>query len=382
MKTLLENKFKDLYGKSPSFCISNGGRIEVLGNHTDHNNGLCIAGTCSLAIYAAVGIRDDKKVSLISEGYPKLEADLSSLDKIDGEKGNNKALIRGIAYYLYNKGYKVGGFDIYMTSTIPSGAGVSSSAAFELLIGEAFNYAFNNDKIERLVLCQAGQFAERDYYGKMCGLLDQIGVGYGGYTFIDFKTNPPHIESLKIAMKDYSFLIVNSGGSHANLSHLYKDIPDDMYKVAGYFGKKVLRDVSEDEVVRNEEKFSSKEFARAKHFYGENKRVLEAVDAIKSGNIEKLINLINETRQSCIKNLKNMCVEGQIEGSPLEACNFIDKVSELKAGVKINGGGFAGSVIALLSNSIVDKVMSACKEKYGENNVHLVSIRNDGPIIF
>ena len=216
----------------------------------------------------------------------------------------------------------------------------------------------------------------------MCGLLDQIGVGYGGYTFIDFKTNPPHIESLKIAMKDYSFLIVNSGGSHANLSHLYKDIPDDMYKVAGYFGKKVLRDVSEDEVVRNEKEFSSKEFARAMHFYGENKRVLEAVDAIKSGNIDKLITIINETRQSCIKNLKNMCVEGQIEGSPLEACDFIDKVSDHKAGVKINGGGFAGSVIALLSNSIVDKVMSACKEKYGENNVHLVSIRNDGPIIF
>lgn len=382
MKELLSEKFTEAFNKKAEFYVSNGGRFEVIGNHTDHNHGMCIAGTCSLSIYSASSKRNDNIVNLISEGYDPIFVNLNSLVIQDNEKNKNEALIRGIAYYLANNGYKVGGMDIYMTSTIPSGAGVSSSAAFEVLIAQLFNLMFNNGKIERLLLCQAGQYAERYYYGKMCGLLDQIGVGYGGYTFMDFKENPPVIESIKVKMDNYSFVIVNTGGSHAELSHLYTQIPNDMNHVAEICGQKFLRDVPKEIVLANKSKLNKREYNRALHFYGENERVIEALKALKNNDFEKLINLINETRESCIKLLKNMCVEDQVKGSPIEACEFIDKVSNNKAGVKINGGGFAGSVIALMPNDVVENVCSLCKEKYGDNNVHVVSIRDTGPSEF
>lgn len=382
MKELLSKKFSESFNKNAEFFVSNGGRFEVIGNHTDHNHGMCIAGTCSLSIYSASSKRNDNIINLISEGYNPIFVNLNSLVMQENEKNKNEGLIRGIAYYLVNNGYKVGGMDIYMTSTIPSGAGVSSSAAFEVLIAQLFNLMFNEGKIDRLLLCQAGQYAERYYYGKMCGLLDQIGVGYGGYTFMDFENNPPKIESIKVKMDGFSFVIVNTGGSHAELSHLYTQIPNDMYHVAEICGKKFLREVPKADVISKKDEFNEREFNRALHFYGENERVVEALKSLKEGNIFELIDLINKTRESCTKLLKNMFVDDQILGSPLEACEFIDKVSGHKAGVKINGGGFAGSVIALMPDDIVGKVCSSCKQKYGENNVHIVSIRNEGPAEF
>ena len=382
MKELLSKKFQEAFNKNADFFVSNGGRFEVIGNHTDHNHGMCIAGTCSLSIYSASSKRNDNIINLISEGYEPIFVNLNNLVMQENEKNKNEGLIRGIAYYLVNNGYKVGGMDIYMTSTIPSGAGVSSSAAFEILIAQLFNLIFNNGIIDRLLLCQAGQYAERYYYGKMCGLLDQIGVGYGGYTFMDFEDNPPKIESIKVKMDGFSFVIVNTGGSHAELSHLYTQIPNDMYHVAEVCGKKFLREVPETDVIAHKNQLNEREFNRAMHFYGENKRVIEALSSLKEGNIYKLIDLINKTRESCTKLLKNMCVDDQIQGSPLEACEFIDNVSNHRAGVKINGGGFAGSVIALMPNDILEAVCTSCKRKYGDNNVHIVSIRDEGPAEF
>ena len=382
MKELLAKKFENAFKEKAEFYVSNGGRFEVIGNHTDHNHGMCIAGTCSLSIYSASNKRNDSIVTLISERYEPISVDLNSLEIDEKERNTNNALIRGIAYYLNKNGYKVGGMNIYMMSTIPSGAGVSSSAAFELLIAYLFNIIYNNGNIERLLLCQAGQYAERYYYGKMCGLLDQIGVGYGGYTFMDFEKDPPKIESIKVNMDGYSFVIVNTGGSHAELSDLYTQIPNDMNNVARVCSKNFLRDVPKEEVIKRKEEFNKREFNRAMHFYGENERVLKALNSLKRGDIEELIKLINKTRESCTNLLKNMCVDDQIKGSPLEACQLIDKASENKAGVKINGGGFAGSVIALMPNEIVEQVCTVCKERYGNNNVHIVSVRNEGPMEF
>ena len=382
MKELLAKNFENAFKEKAEFYVSNGGRFEVIGNHTDHNHGMCIAGTCSLSIYSASNKRNDNIVTLISEGYEPISVDLNSLEIDEKERNTNNALIRGIAYYLNKNGYKVGGMNIYMMSTIPSGGGVSSSAAFELLIAYLFNIIYNDGNVERLLLCQAGQYAERYYYGKMCGLLDQIGVGYGGYTFMDFEKDPPKIELIKVNMDGYSFVIVNTGGSHAELSDLYTQIPNDMNNVARVCGKNFLRDVPKEEVIKRKEEFNKREFNRAMHFYGENERVLKALNSLKRGDIEELIKLINKTRESCTNLLKNMCVDNQIKGSPLEACQLIDKASENKAGVKINGGGFAGSVIALMPNEIVEKVCRVCKKRYGNNNVHIVSVRNEGPIEF
>ena len=234
-----------------------------------------------------------------------------------------------------------------------------------------------------MTLCKAGQFAERDYYGKMCGLLHQIGVAYGGLTFIDFKDiESPTVEKIKLDLKDFSFLIVNSGGSHDGLSHLYKAIPDDMFKVAYLFGKQYLRDVEYEEFKSKKQEIIDKcgqlSFERAQHFYGENQRVISAIAAIKAGNFKQLINLINKSRESSTNLLHNMYID-EIQGSPLEACRLILKASGNKAGVKINGGGFAGSVIALVPNDVLKNVISTTSQQYGEENVYLVSLRNDIP---
>ena len=384
MKDYLNQQFQTTFQAEPDKYLSCGGRFEVLGNHTDHNHGLCIAATCSLSIYAAVKVREDNNVRFLSEGFGYSELDLSSLEKDESEVGAPASLIRGIANYLSNNQYKVGGFDIYLKSNVPAGAGVSSSAAFELLIAQTYNVLFNNSEIPLMSLCKAGQFAERNYYGKMCGLLDQIGVAYGGLVYIDFKDiAEPVVKPLKVNLDGYQFVIVNSGGSHAELSDLYKAIPDQMYEVAGVLGQNFLRDIDYEVLKQNKadviEKCGKEAYQKAKHFFEENKRVENAFKAIEKGNIEKLIKLINDSRESSTELLQNMCVNGKVKGSPLEACRLIMKASHQKAGVKINGGGFAGSVIALVPNDELKNVVSAAKEKYGKENVHLVDVRYEIP---
>ena len=384
MKNYLKNKFLETYKSEPELYLSCGGRFEVLGNHTDHNHGLCIAATCSLSIFAAVKARNDLLVNVYSEGFGGFSIDLSSLDKNEEEIGKSSALIRGIVSYLA-KDYQYGGFDIYMVSQIPGGAGVSSSAAFELLVAQTINEVFNNKQIPLMTLCKASQYAERNYYGKMCGLLDQIGVAYGGLVYIDFEdiTNPI-VRSLNVELNDYSFVIVNSGGSHAGLDHLYKAIPDDMFKVAHYYGEEYLRDVEEAKIIENKQdgisNYGEIAYQRALHFYGENRRVKEAYEAISNNDLETLIRLMNESRESSTDLLHNMYAD-KIEGSPLEACELIMKASNNKAGVKINGGGFAGSVIALVPNNVLDNVLKEARARYGEENVHLVGIREGIPAI-
>lgn len=385
MKNYLKNKFEEIFSSVPEKYLSCGGRFEVLGNHTDHNHGLCIAATCNLSIYGAVKRRDDLTVNLFSEGYGMLKIDLSSLEIVKKEKGIPLSLVRGIAYYL-SKNHKYGGFDAYFKSNVPSGAGVSSSAAFELLVAQVFNVLFNEEKIPLMTLCKAGQFAEREYYGKMCGLLDQIGVAYGGLVYIDFKDiDNPIVEPLRVDLKDYQFVIVNSGGSHAGLDHLYKAIPNDMKKIANFFNKDYLRDVDYELVVSNKQtlidNFGLLPYQRAMHFFEENERVKKAINAIKNKDIKALVQLINKSCLSSTNLLKNMYYK-DVKGSPLEACELILKASHNNAGVKINGGGFAGSVIALVPNEELDNVVKAAIEKYGENNVHLVSVRNEIPSLF
>lgn len=384
MKNTLNQGFKKVYNYEPSKYFSCGGRFEILGNHTDHNHGKCLAGTCSLAIYASVAKRNDNLVHAYSEGFGSFDVDLNNVKYQENEKGTSGALIRGIANYLKEREYNIGGLDIYMVSKVPGGAGVSSSAAFELLIAELFNSLYNNGQIDRLLLCKAGQFAERHYYGKMCGLLDQIGVGFGGSVYIDFADiDNPEVEPLPINLDGYHFLIVNSGGSHAGLDHLYKAIPDDMFNVARMFDKNFLHDVDKQEVIDNKAavvaKLGETPYLRAMHFYSENERVEKARAAIKKNDIETLMKLMNESCTSSTDWLQNMKVNS-VEGSPLEACMLIKSVAGDEAGVKINGGGFAGSVISLIKDSAYEKVIKAATEKYGADHVYEIDIRPVGPI--
>ena len=379
IETVLSN-FESYFNSKPEMVVSCGGRFEILGNHTDHNHGLCIASACNLEIVAAVKKNKDKQVELKSLGFQLNDLSLDDLTAKEDEKGTSTGLIRGVAAYLSEKGYKIGGFTAYTISSIFRGAGVSSSAAFELLLGHIFNVLFNEGKISNLVLCKAGQYAENVYFGKKSGLLDQIGVGYGGIVQIDFKNiEEPVVEQVKYPFKDLHFLLVNTGGDHSTLSDLYSSIPLDMYRAANEMKQRFLADASLEELENVKHNLSDIEYSRAVHFYTENKRVKDAIKALKECNEEAFLKAINESRVSSTKNLKNMMVGDQYEGSPLQACDLLLEASEGHGAVKINGGGFAGSVIAVIPDNYLKKVMTAMSKKYGKGNVVEIFIREDGP---
>ena len=360
--------------------VSCGGRFEILGNHTDHNHGMCIASACNLEIVATVKKNSNKIVKVKSLGFPIDELDLSNLKIVEEEKGHSEALIRGVAAYLVQKGFKIGGFNAYTISTVFKGAGVSSSAAFELLIGHIFNVLFNDGKVDRLTLCKAGQYAENVYFGKKSGLLDQIGVGYGGIVKIDFKDiDNPLVEQVKFPFTDLHFVIVNTGGDHSTLSDLYSSIPLDMYAAANEMKQRFLGDCTLEELNKCKDNLKEIEYKRALHFFTENERVKKAIKALKENDEASFIDAINESRISSTENLKNMMVDDEYEGSPLEACDLLLKASNGKGAVKINGGGFAGSVIAVVPETVLTKVMDKMKKKYGEENVQEIFVREDGP---
>ena len=373
-------RYFELYGKEADHIFSCGGRFEILGNHTDHNHGLCLASACNLEIVASVSKNNSEKVLFQSLGFDLDEVDLNDLSSKENEYATSKGLIRGVAAYLKEHGYKIGGFNAYSESSIFKGAGVSSSAAFELLVGHIFNVLFNNGKISKLELCKAGKYAENEYFGKKSGLLDQIGVGYGGVVKIDFKNiDDPLVEQIEFPFKDLHFVLVNTGGDHSSLSDLYSSIPSDMFEAARVCGHNYLVEGTFDEVEDRKDKMSESAYLRAKHFYGENKRVKKAFTALKDKDQELFLKMINESRESSTKYLKNMMVGTNYKGSPLEACDLLMKYSDNEGAVKINGGGFAGSVIALVPTSKLQNVLEKMKEHYGENNVQEIFVRDSGP---
>lgn len=374
------NKHKELFKLNAPKIISCGGRFEILGNHTDHNHGLCLASACNLEIVASVNKNNSKLVNFCSFGFDPDKVDLTDLEPHDCEYATSKALIRGVASYLVQHGYKVGGFNAYSESSIFKGAGVSSSAAFELLVGHIFNVLFNEEKISKLELCKAGKYAENIYFGKKSGLLDQIGVGYGGVVKIDFKNiDEPRIQQIEFPFKDLHFVLVNTGGDHSSLSDLYSSIPSDMFDAARICGHNYLIECKPEEIENHKKELSENAYLRAIHFFDENLRVKNAFIALKEKDQEAFLKLINESRESSTQYLKNMMVESNYKGSPQEACDLLMKYSDNEGAVKINGGGFAGSVIALVPTSKLEKVLEKMKEHYGENNVQEIFVRDSGP---
>ncbi len=384
-KTIINNIIKlheGYHEEKPEMVVSCGGRFEILGNHTDHNHGLCLASACDLEIIATIKGNKSKIVNLKSLGYQGDEIDLSNLEPEMSEKATSSGLIRGVASYLYSHGYKIGGFNAYTYSTIFKGAGVSSSAAFELLVGYIFNILYNGGKIDTLTLCKAGQYAENEYFGKKSGLLDQIGVAFGGVVSIDFKNvDSPTIEQLEFPFKDLHWVIVNTGGDHSSLNDLYSSIPLDMKEAANQMKKRFLGDASLSELELVKKDLTENQYLRAKHFYQENERVKLAIKALNEKDESSFLKLINESRISSTNLLKNMMVGDKYVGSPLEACDLILKASDNEGACKINGGGFAGSVIALIPSNKFRNVMYTCARKYGDENVKEIFVKKDGPKI-
>lgn len=380
----LKREFYKNFETYPEDIFSSPGRIELLGNHTDHNNGKVLVSSVDCNILA-VTKKLTNKIIFISEGYRPMIIDLGKgIDELQirpREYGTSLALIRGVLKKLKDLNYQIGGFLCYCDSTIFKGAGVSSSAAFECLVGKIESYYYNDDKIEPFVLAQVGQYAESVYFNKPCGLLDQSGIALGGINYIDFKdTEKPLIHHLEIELDDYQFILINTGDDHTKLTPCYKAIKDEMHEVAQYFSKNVLREVDENEFyIKGEDiisKTSSRAYLRAKHYFEENHRVDKAFSALLNKDFKTFLQMMNESGESSYYQLQNCYVESENEKLP-QALKFTRKLDK-DATIRVHGGGFAGTMLMVIPKSKLDVDLPPLIERFGKNNVMLVSLSKHG----
>ncbi len=380
-KNKLKKAFKENFNSDSTDLFSSSGRMEILGNHTDHNNGLVLVGAVDLDIMAATE-KCENEVVLISENYGETKIDSNNLQKVKEEEGTNAALIKGVLFELKELGYHIGGFKAYADSILPAGSGISSSAAFECLIAEIENFYYNNDSMDRYDMAKIGQFAEKEYFGKPCGLLDQCGVAFGGVNLINFKNlNKPVIEHLSINIEPYHIVITNTGGDHSNLTSHYAAIPEEMKSVAKYFHKKVLAKVKKEEfyaaLPELRKVVSDRAILRAIHFYDENERVKKGFRSLKNGKIKKFLEMVNESGNSSMEYLQNTCVPGSVTQN-INLALALSKHLIHDGACRIHGGGFEGTILAFVHEDELEYYVEEMAEVFGKENVHQISIRNDG----
>ena len=380
-KRILKERFIKRFNAEPTDYFTSPGRIELLGNHTDHNNGKVLVSSIDLNILSAVSPRDDKKIVFYSKGFSKMEISLKRLKIREHEKGTSSSLIRGVVYRMKELGYNIGGFSCVSDSSVPRGAGVSSSAAFELMIAKIISCYYNNDSIPPFELAKIAQYAETVYFNKPCGLLDQSGIALGGINYIDFKsTSNPEINNLKLRIKGYQFLIINTGDDHAKLTHCYAEIKDDMKTISNYFNKEVLREVNEEDFYKAKEdiisKFGTRVYLRGKHYFEENNRVQMAYDGLKNGNPIKLLQMMNESGISSYHQLKNCYVNDEYENLP-KALNRVKQIDPTCYS-RVHGGGFAGTMLMIVSKSKIHEVLPILYEEFGKKNVMKVNLVENG----
>ena len=382
----LDERFLLVFHRQPEKHFSSPGRLELLGNHTDHNHGLVLVSAVDLDILASASKNSDNHVRVHSVGFADMDVDLSVLDVQKEEIGQSASILRGVASFYHQKGYAIGGMDMVMDSAIFPGAGVSSSAAFELLICQAFNTFYNDGKIDPVEMAKIAQKTETDYFGKPCGLLDQMGVALGGVNYIDFQsTTDPVYKHVNFDITGYTVILTNTGGSHANLTPLYKAIKDDMRKIAQAFGQDYLRDVPENQVIEHKkelvEKYGDDAYRKAIHFYNENKRVITAFLALQKKDAKKFVEMVQASGTSSRLYLKNTSAgnpkaEALAQGLALSAKLIKD------GAIRVHGGGFAGTMLAFVKNDQAESYLQAMKAKFGPASSLIVTPRDTGVIAF
>ncbi|MDE6551304.1 MAG: galactokinase [Clostridia bacterium] len=361
---------------------SSPGRIELCGNHTDHNNGKVLCAAINVDTIACVTKRDDGYIIIESLGYPAVKVNISDLDKKPEEEGDSAALVRGVCKYYVDNGYAIGGFAASTVSGVFKGAGVSSSASFELLVAEILNVEFNGGKLDKMTKSKASYYAENVYFGKPSGLLDQSAISLGGVSYIDFKsTTEPVVESIDWKFSGVDIVITNTGGDHCDLTHCYSDIRKEMEQVAEYLGGKTLRDIDEsafyDALPQLQEKASGRAILRSVHYFDENKRVVEGAKAVKDVDFDKFAQVIGDSGISSYTMLQNCYAEqDKAQRIPLGIC-LSKKCLGVKA-VRVHGGGFAGTILALVDSAHTADYVAEMGVIFGKQNVFAVNIRNDG----
>ncbi len=365
------SNFKERFEIEPEMEIFSPGRLEIIGNHTDHQGGICLVAGCSLGIYGAISKRFDDKVEIISEGFEPVSFSINDLS--NDEKGSSLSLAKGVLCYLKSHGYALGGFSASFTKDLPIGAGISSSAAYELMIAECVNSLFNGGNISKEEKALSGKFAENVYFGKPCGLLDQIGSAYGNVNLVDFKEEKPKIKSVIFPKRwKLDIILVNPGSSHEGLNQLYSSIKDDMDEAASALGAKRLSEANPNLLENVSLEQSKKD--RALHYFSEIKRVEEAYSSIKKKDRKRFLLMIEEGEESQEKLLRNTYLENEYEHSPQEAIDYAKSILNGEGASRVMGGGYKGCIISFVPKKNADDYISKMKEKYGDDSVYSAKI--------
>ena len=381
----------DLYEKTFSSddeitLFSAPGRTEIGGNHTDHERGCVLAASVDLDTIAAVSLTKDNKISILSEGYPMCTIDLEDMSVREEEINTTASLIRGVAARFASLGCKVGGFRAVVTSTVLPGSGLSSSAAFEVLIGNIINHLFFQDKADAVKIAQIGQYAENYYFGKPSGLMDQMASSVGNLITIDFEDpENPVVKKLKIDFEKtgLKLCIINCWASHADLTGEYAAVPIEEQKVAGYFGKQVLREVPKvdfmNAIPQLRKEFGDRAVLRCIHFYGDNDRVPQQVEALEKGETSRFLELVKESGRSSWMYLQNIVPLGANEHQEMAvALALCDELLQGKGAFRVHGGGFAGTVQAFVPKDMIDAFTERMDQLLGAGSCHVLNIRQIG----
>jgi len=379
--------FSRLYPESGDIRVfSAPGRTEIGGNHTDHQHGCVLAAAVSLDIIAIVSFHKQGVIRVKSEGYEAVEVKLKSLEMKKAEKGTTAALIRGIAAGFAKKGVDTGGFDAYMTSDVLSGSGLSSSAAFEVLVGTIINEGFNCGGMSTADIAAIGQYAENIYFGKASGLMDQLVSASGGFVAVDFAdTASPDIRSVNFDFdrSGYAVCITDTGGSHEKLSGEYSAVFSEMKHVAEALGCELLREADEEEFYKRltelRKSCTDRELLRAAHFFGENRRAAEEAEALADGDTERFFELVNESGTSSAELLQNLysCAAPNEQQIPL-AIMLSKRFLSGNGAVRVHGGGFAGTIQAFVPGYLTADYAAEMERVFGQGCCYVLTVRPVG----
>lgn len=379
--------FGELFGFDREVSIMSApGRTEVCGNHTDHNNGKVLAAAINLDAIAVVSKNNERIIRVKSKGHRMNVVDLNDLVPKEEHYGDSTSLVKGVAAGIKNLGYTVEGFDAFTTSDVMGGSGLSSSAAFEVLLGSVFSYLYNKGQISAVEIAKVAQYSENVFFGKPCGLLDQMASSVGTFVTIDFKsTRNPVIKKVDFdfSSSGHSLCIVDTGGNHSDLTDDYAAVRNEMEAVAKALGKNVLREINENEffnaIPEIKSKVNDRAILRAIHFYNENKRVDKAVEFLEAGNFEGFKKIILESgRSSYMLNQNVYTPKNPTEQKLSLALAISEELLKGKGAWRVHGGGFAGTIQAFVPNNMLDTYKETIESVFGKGTCHILIIRPVG----
>jgi galactokinase len=382
--------FQKTYGKDEAILFSSPGRTEIGGNHTDHNHGRVLAGAVNLDIIAVAEANGSSTIRIKSSGYPEFQVDISTLASDESNYFTSNSLVKGICAKMQENGYKTGGFDACIDGRVPKGSGLSSSASFEVLIGEIINVLFNDGKMPAVENAIIGQWAENNYFGKPCGLMDQTACSVGGLITIDFKDPArPVVKEIDFdfVSTGFSLVITDVGGGHDDPASQaeYASLPTEMKSVAAELGAKVLREVSLEQIVEKipeiRKKTGDRAILRAYHFQGDNQRVVDQVNALESNDFKGFLKMVVESGYSSFMYNQNIFdVVHKNEQVVSLALALSEMVLKGSGAWRVHGGGFGGTIQAFVPQEKLDEYVETLEHVYGKGSCHKLFIRRKGAV--